>query len=125
MTLASHGEDLTGLEGIMQARVEVMALVKAVNEGAAVQKLALGDEEYRQLERILGQHPEVWPTGVVDTLQALQRRLHWEDVAMDEIPVPLQVFFEDKFRRDLDPMAMARRIGQDICSSCSDCGCRC
>ena len=83
------------------------------------------DEEFAQLETILSGHPEVWPVGLADTFDLLRRKLRFESIDRQVIPLSLVAFFDEKFCRDLDPMALARQIGQDICSSCSDCGCRC
>lgn len=109
----------------MQTRMEIAELVGALNANAHGQSLHLRDEELDQLEIILSGNPEVWPIGLVDTFALLQRKLRWESIDRQEIPGPLLDFFDGKFQRDLDPMALARHIGQDLCGSCSDCGCRC
>jgi hypothetical protein len=109
----------------MQTRMEIAALVGALNEEARGQDLRLGEEELDQLEAILQGNPEVWPVGLAETFTLLRRKLRWESIDRQMIPAPLVDFFDGKFQRDLDPMAMARHIGQDICAACSDCGCRC
>ncbi len=109
----------------MQTRMEIAALVGALNEEAPGRSLRLQDEELDQLEAILQENPEVWPVGLADTFTLLQRKLRMESIDRQLIPAPLLDFFDGKFQRDLDPMALARHIGQDICASCSDCGCRC
>ena len=109
----------------MQNRAEIVDLVRAVNEEPLGKSICMQDEEITQLETILNEHPEVWPVGLADTFDLLRRKLCFESIDRQIIPGPLVAFFDEKFRRDLDPMALARRIGQDICSSCSDCGCRC
>jgi hypothetical protein len=109
----------------MQMRAEISDLVRAINEDSMGIRLQLRDQEFTQLETILGGHPEVWPMGLIDTFKLLQRKLRWESIDKQTIPESLLDFFDEKFRRDLDPMALARNIGQDICSSCGDCECRC
>jgi hypothetical protein len=109
----------------MQTREEIEALVKAVNEDTFSPSLRLREEELGQLESALARNPELWPIGLVDTFTLLQRKLCWESIDRQRIPEPLLGFFDEKFQRDLDPMALARHIGQDICTSCADCGCRC
>jgi hypothetical protein len=109
----------------MQTRMEIEALVGALNEAARGQDLRLGEDELDQLEAILQGNPEVWPVGLADTFGLLRRKLRMESIDRQLIPEPLLGFFDDKFQRDLDPMALARHIGQDLCAVCSDCGCRC
>ncbi|HWQ10786.1 MAG TPA: hypothetical protein VN436_16815 [Holophaga sp.] len=109
----------------MGARADIRDLAQAINRGGRYGRLALRDEDLDTLEDILGRHPELWPNGVADTLVALQRRLGWEAFERGSVPEVLLAFFDETFRRDLDPMAMARDIGRDLCDSCSDCGCRC
>lgn len=106
----------------MRARDEIRDLALAINRDG---RLALREEDLDRIEALLGRHPELWPNGVADTLVALQRRLNWEAFDRESVPGVLQAFFDETFRRDLDPMAMARDIGRDLCGSCSDCGCRC
>lgn len=107
----------------METRGEITALVEALNEASGY--LRLREEELDQLEALLEENPEVWPTGLVETFTLLQRKLRWESIDRRQIPGPLLDFFDAKFQRDLDPMALARQLGQDLCASCSDCGCRC
>jgi len=109
----------------MQTRAEILELASAVGGEAFGNAICLQEKELVQLETILGGHPEVWPIGMADTFKLLQRKLRWESVDRQIIPEPLLDFFDEKFRRDLDPMALARSIGQDLCSSCSECECRC
>lgn len=109
----------------MHMRTEIADLVCALNEGTPDRDLPLREEELDQLEAILRESPEVWPVGLVDTFTLLRRKLRWESIDRQQIPGPLLDFFDGKYQRDLDPMALARHIGQDICSACSDCGCRC
>ena len=106
-------------------REEIAALVGALREEPLGRGLSLREAEYAELEALLGEHPEIWPNGLVDTLRLLQRKLRWESIDRQGIPGPLLGFFDAKFRRDLDPMALARNIGQDLCASCSECECRC
>lgn len=109
----------------MQTRLEIVALVDALNEEVPDPGLRLREEELDQLEAILRGNPEVWPVGLLDTLALLRRKLRWESIDRQLIPGALLAFFDGKFQRDLNPMALARHIGQDLCASCSDCGCRC
>ncbi len=109
----------------MHTRDEIRDLVNAINEESSSQTIRLRDEEFAQLETVLRGHPEVWPVGIVDTFALLQQKLHWESIDRQMIPESLLDFFDEKFRRDLNPMAMAQHIGHDICAACSDCGCRC
>lgn len=109
----------------MRMRAEIMELVRALDGEFPAAALALRDEELAELEAILRGHPEVWPVGLVDTFRQLRRKLRWESIDRTTIPAPLVDFFDAKFRRDLDPMALARHIGQDLCASCQDCTCRC
>ena len=109
----------------MQMRAEISDLVRAVNEDSLGKGIQLREPELAQLETLLGAHPELWPIGLMDALKWLQRKLRWESVDGRDIPESLADFVDEKFRRDLDPLAFARNIGRDICSSCADCECRC
>ena len=109
----------------MLTREEITNLVLAINEEVHGGSIYLREEEYTQLEAILCAHPEVWPVGLVDTFKMLQRKLQWETIDRQAIPESLIDFFDEKFKRDLDPVSLAQHIGHDICSACEDCGCRC
>lgn len=109
----------------MEVREEIETLVGAINEAAFGTRIHLRDEEYTQLEAVIRAHPEVWPAGLADTFQLLQQKLRWETIDRQAIPVSLIDFFDEKFKRDLDPMAMARNIGHDIGVACEECSCRC
>lgn len=109
----------------MLTREEITNLVLAINEAPRSVSIRLRDEEYTQLESILCAHPEVWPIGVADTFKMLQQKLQWETIDRQAIPESLIDFFDDKFMRDLDPMALARQIGGEICTACEECSCRC
>ena len=109
----------------MQTRTELSDLVRAINEDFSGTALRMQEQEFAQLEIILGRHPELWPIGLLDTFKLLQRKLRWEPIDRQRIPDSLLDFFDQKFRRDLDPMALAWNLGQDICTSCGDCECRC
>lgn len=109
----------------MSVREEIAGLVEALNERPSGAWIRLTDEECTLLETVIGAHPEVWPVGIADSLVQLQRRLRWEDIDRRAVPEPLLDFFDEKFRRDLDPMAMARAIGCEIAAGCDACGCRC
>ena len=109
----------------MQLRADISALARALNEEVPGNLIQLSDEDLAQLEAVLARHPDVWPMGLVDAFKALQRKLRWENVDPGAVPACLTAFFQEKFRRDLDPMALARTIGREIRSSCSECECRC
>jgi hypothetical protein len=109
----------------MQTRAEITDLVNAINEESPGNSIRLREDEFAQLETVLRGHPEVWPIGLVDTFTLLQQKLRWKSIDRQIIPDSLLGFFDEKFRRDLDPMSLARNIGQDICRACSDGGCRC
>lgn len=110
----------------MQTREEIANLVLALNEASlGSPSLRLREEEYAQLEAILQIHPDIWPTGLADTFQLFMQKLRFEEVDRQAIPKPLIDFFDDKYQRDLDPMALARHIGHEIRSSCEECGCKC
>lgn len=109
----------------MQTRTEINDLVHAINEATSGTSIRLQESELAQLEVLLREHPEVWPVGLADTFNLLRRKLRWETIDRQVIPEALLDFFDEKYRRDLDPMALALHIGQDICGSCADCGCRC
>lgn len=109
----------------MQTRNEIAEMVNALNAEGRVGPLRLREDDYDSLEAILQRYPELWPTALADTLLALCRKLCWETVDRGALPEPLLPFFDDTFRRNLDPMALARTIGQDLCSSCAECECRC
>jgi hypothetical protein len=109
----------------MLPREEIANLVGAINEEALGASIHLQEEEYTKLEAILAAYPEVWPGGLADTLKLLRRKLRWETIDRQAIPESLVGFFHEKFKRDLDPMALAREIGHEICSACEECSCRC
>lgn len=109
----------------MSVREEIAGLVEALNERPSGARIRLTDGECTLLAAVIDAHPEVWPVGIADTLVLLQRKLRWEDIDRHAIPEPLLAFFDEKFRRDLDPMAMARAIGCEISAGCDACGCRC
>jgi len=109
----------------VQLRDEISDLVRAINEDSPGTVIRMRESEFAYLESILRGHPELWPMGLIDTLKLLRRKLRWETVDKSIIPDSLLDFFDEKFRRDLDPMALARNIGQDICTSCGECECRC
>lgn len=109
----------------MQIRTEIKDLVHAINEASPGTSIRLQEDELARLEGLLHEHPECWPVGLADTFALLKRKLRWETIDRKAIPEALRDFFDEQFRRDLDPMALARNIGQDICGSCADCGCRC
>lgn len=109
----------------MQTRAEIAELVRALDAESRVEPLPLREEDYDDLAAILQRHPDLWPTALADTLLALRRKLRWETIDRDSLPEPLLPFFDDTFRRNLDPMAFARTIGQDLRSSCAECECRC
>jgi len=109
----------------MQTRAEITDIVRAINAESPGASVRLQDEDLAQLESILQAHPELWPMGLVDTFKLLQGKLRLESIERKAIPEALVDFFDQKFRRDVDPMALARQMGQDLCSSCEDCGCRC
>lgn len=109
----------------MQIRTEIAELVRTLNAEPRAEPLRLREEDYDSLEAILQRHPDLWPTALADTLLALRRKLRWETIDRGSLPEPLLPFFDDTFRRNLDPMALARTIGQDLCSSCAECECRC
>jgi hypothetical protein len=106
-------------------RVEILNVLHAINEDSLADSIRIGEGELAQLETILNINPEIWPIGLIDTFKLLQRKLRWEPIDRRKIPEPLLGFFDEKFRRDLDPMALAKSIGQDLCTSCADCECRC
>lgn len=105
----------------MQTRDEIASLVQAISTGP----LRLRDEEYAELETTLRLHPEIWPTGLADTFDQLQRKLRWENADRQRIPDSLLDFFDQKFKRDLDPVGLARQIAHEISGSCAECECRC
>jgi len=107
------------------AREEITALVGAINEEALGARIRLVEAEYLALEAILEEYPEVWPAGLADTFKLLQQKLRWETIDRDAIPASLLDFFDEKYRRDLDPMALARQIGRDISAGCAECECKC
>jgi len=109
----------------MQTRTEINDLVRAINEASSGTSIRLRENELVLLEGFLREHPELWPVGLADTFALLKRKLRWETIDRQAIPQVLLDFFDEQYRRDLDPMALARNIGQDICGSCADCGCRC
>lgn len=109
----------------MQTRTEIKDLVHAINEASPGTSIRLQENELALLEGLLREHPEFWPVGLADTFALLKRKLRWETIDRQAIPEALRDFFDEQYRRDLDPMALARNIGQDICGSCADCGCRC
>lgn len=109
----------------MGLRTEIEALLNAINGEPAPIKLQMRDEEFVLLEGVLALHPEAWPIGLSDTLRLLRQKLNWEPVDLDLIPEFLKAFFEAKFKRDLDPMALARNIGGDIHGTCAECECKC
>jgi hypothetical protein len=110
---------------MMQMRIEISEVLRAINEDSLKDSIRIGEDELAQLQTIVNKHPEVWPMGLINTFKLLQRKLRWESIDRQMIPAALLDFFDDKFRRDLDPMALARSIGQDLCTSCADCECRC
>ena len=109
----------------MPMREEILALVRALNEDAPGTPIRLGEAECVELEGILGRHPEVWPLGLVDALQHLRRRLRWETGDAEAVPACLAGFIAATFRRELDPLALARTIGRDLGAACGECECRC
>jgi hypothetical protein len=109
----------------MLTREEIANLVLAINAEAFGNSLRLQDEDFTQLKAILEAHPEVWPVGLADTFKLLQLKLHWQNIDRQAIPESLIDFFDEKFNRDLDPMALARQIGHEICTACEECSCRC
>jgi hypothetical protein len=109
----------------MQMRAEISDLVSAINQDSLGSSIRMRDQELAQLEAILGEHPEIWPMGLIDALKWLQRKLRWESIDNPALPAPLWDFFDQKFRRDLDPMAFAMNIGRDLGASCGECECRC
>ena len=109
----------------MQMRVQILDVLHAINEDSLEDGIRIGEEELAQLETILNIHPEIWPMGLIDTFKLLQQKLRWESIDRQMIPESLLDFFDEKFRRDLDPMALAKSIGQDLCTSCAECECRC
>jgi hypothetical protein len=109
----------------MEMRTEIEALVQGLNQDLPRSRLRLREEELARLEALLLADPNLWPVGLADTFRLLQRKLRMEPVDRQAIPPALLDFFDRKFRRDLDPMALARHIGEDICTSCADCTCRC
>lgn len=109
----------------MLTREEITTLVEALNGATLEAGMQLREEEYLQLETVVRVHPEVWPVGLADTFQLLQRKLRWQTIDRGMIPEPLLQFFDEKFRRDLDPMALARNLGHDLGAACEECSCRC
>jgi len=109
----------------LQTREEIADIVSAINGEAVGATIRLRDEEYEILEGILHEHPEVWPAGLADTFKLLQQKLRWENIERQDIPESLLDFFDDKYMRDLDPMALARQIGCEISAGCAECECRC
>jgi hypothetical protein len=109
----------------MQTREEIIHLVDAINQEAKGDGLRLRDEDHTKLERLVQSHPEVWPSGLADTLTALRKRLQGHSIDREAIPSPLLDFFDRTYKRDLDPMALARQIGQEMHAACEDCGCKC
>ncbi|HNX31768.1 MAG TPA: hypothetical protein PKM35_09185 [Holophaga sp.] len=109
----------------MGMQAEIVDLVRAINEEAPAAHIHLRDEELAELETLLRGHPKIWPVGLVDTFRLLKRRLCWETIDRRAVPEPLMDFFDAKFSRDLDPMAMARAIGCELAAGCDACGCRC
>jgi hypothetical protein len=109
----------------MQMRAELGELAEAVNQDLPGSRLRLREDELDELEALLQTQPQLWPVGLADTFRLLQRKLRMEPIDRQAIPPALLDFFDRKFRRDLDPMALARHIGEDICTACADCTCRC
>jgi len=109
----------------MQMQGEISDLVRAINEEAPGVRLHVSGAELSELETLLHVHPEIWPLGLVDMFRLLKRRLCWETIDRRAVPEPLVDFFDAKFSRDLDPMAMARAIGCELAAGCDACGCRC
>ena len=108
----------------MTLRDEITTMVQALEWKDAAPVLRLRAEDVTRLEGILQSHPDLWPVGVADTLSLLRQKLRWEPVDRSAVPDPLVDLFDDLFRRDLDPLAMARQMGQEL-HACQDCGCRC
>jgi len=109
----------------MQIQQEITHLVDAVNSEAKGGVIRLRNEDFSRLEAIVQAHPDIWPTGLVDALTLLDRKLRWGSVDRSAIPSPLLDFFDDTYKRDLDPIALARQIGQDIHAGCAECECKC
>jgi hypothetical protein len=111
--------------GTMLLGEEIKDLLDGINQEGRGPALGLDPGECEQLEAVVRRHPDLWPAGLAGMFLALRRRLDCDPAGREEVPGPLLDFFDAKFRRDLDPMTLARRIGSDIHGACEDCTCRC